>query len=123
LGIPYGIVRNTLLLSVLCFVANPRNMARFAAIEAHVHALPKLWIARFIFTQHQYHVACVFALWLLSLHFGISCIEHAKTYSIINSLMGIVCKMVIKNSYDAGKVASKVVTISSSHTCTSKHVG
>src|ERR1700738_3025951 len=54
----------TFLLLVLCFVAKPCNMTRFAAIETRPHTLPQTWIAPFALTRHQCHF---FALGLLLL--------------------------------------------------------
>lgn len=58
----------------------------------------------------------------LSSIFNISCIKHDVTNSIVNSFINIVSKTVIKYLYKGNKLSSKIMTISSLFTGTSRQV-
>jgi hypothetical protein len=45
------------------------------------------------------------------LRFVTLCIKHAVTYSIINFFIGIISEAMIKYSYEAGKLLSKVMSV------------
>jgi hypothetical protein len=57
---------------------------------------------------------------LFSFLIDISCISHAITYSNVNSFMGLFFNVVIKYSYEWGKLSNNVITTFLSLTPTSK---
>lgn len=104
-------------LFIFHFIAKLCNVAQFAAMEAHPYTLLQssslLWC----------NIMVVSSPWgSFSSRFDISCIKPAVAYSTVKSFISILSKVVIKYSYDVGKLLSKVMMmIPSSHICIFKH--
>ena len=124
----------TILECVLCCVANANFSSFFVFLTFFIFLLLYSKIAQYGPTCHNGIMSLCFAAkvncllcfdatsWpFFRLAPPFSCIKCVATYSILNFFICIISKALMKYLYNTGKLLSKVITMPSSYTGTSKH--